>query len=351
MNATVESSVPELARGETSAPDSHPALRDRLIAAGLLIDTGENGLYGRNHVYEDILERLTELISSFAADQHPEVLRFPPAIPRKDFEDSEYLKNFPHLAGTIHAFCGDERDHRRLLQALDDTLADPDEERSDEWLNQQKPTHAVLTPAACYPVYPVVARRGPLPEDGLTIDVLSYCFRHEPSLDPTRMQMFRMREYVRIGSPDQVLAFRATWIERGRALARMLGLPAELDVANDPFFGRGGKIVADSQRVQELKFELLIPVTDPQRKTACLSFNYHMDHFGSIWKLRCADGAVAHSGCVAFGMERLTLAMLQHHGFDVDAWPADVRDALWGDARKRIAAELERCDRAARSGT
>jgi len=343
MKATTASFDPDAARGEAAAPDFRPALRERLIAAGLLVDTGENGLYGRNHVYEAIADGLTALITRMAADQHPEVLRFPPAVPRKDFEDSEYLKNFPHLAGTIHAFCGNERDHRRLLEALDDALADPGDERSEAWLGQQKPTRAVLTPAACYPVYPVVARRGPLPENGVTIDVLSYCFRHEPSVDPTRMQMFRMREYVRIGRPDDVLAFRATWIERGRALARMLRLPADLDIANDPFFGRGGKIVADSQRVQELKFELLIPVTDPQRKTACLSFNYHMDHFGSIWKLRCADGAVAHSGCVAFGMDRLTLALLQHHGFDVDAWPGDVRDALWGDARERVAAELAQC--------
>ena len=284
------------------------------------------------------------LITLLGADQHPEVLRFPPAVPRRDFEDSEYMKNFPQLAGTIHSFCGDERGHRRLLQALDDALADPGDERSDAWLDEQKPTRAVLTPAACYPVYPVVARRGPLPEQGLTVDVLSYCFRHEPSLDPTRMQMFRMREYVRIGSPDEVLAFRSMWVDRGRALARMLRLPAEIDVANDPFFGRGGKIVADSQRVQELKFELLIPVVDPQRKTACMSFNYSMDHFGTIWNLRCADGSVAHTGCAAFGMERITLALLQHHGVDVDAWPDDVRELLWGDTRARMTAELEHCE-------
>ncbi|MGF6546799.1 amino acid--[acyl-carrier-protein] ligase [Paraburkholderia youngii] len=341
MSVRVTSSLPNYAHGDAPISDAQLPLRDRLIAAGLLVDTGENGLYGHNHIYEGIVERLTWLISCMAADQHPEVLRFPPAVPRKDFEDSEYLNNFPHLAGTIHAFCGDERDHRRLLRALDDVVSDPGDERSDAWLAQQKPTRAVLTPAACYPVYPVIARRGPLPENGLTIDVLSYCFRHEPSLDPTRMQMFRMREYVRIGSPEDVQAFRATWIERGHALTGMLRLPSELDVANDPFFGRGGKIVADSQRAQQLKFELLIPVTDRHRKTACLSFNYHMDHFGRIWKLRCANGAVAHSACIAFGMERLALALLHHHGCDVEAWPDDVRELLWGNSRERIAAELE----------
>ena len=81
---------------------------------------------------------------------------------RHDFEDSEYLKSFPDLAGTIHAFQGNDRGHHRLLEALDKTLAVGDDERSDEWMDQQKPTRLVLTPAACYPVYPLIARRGKL---------------------------------------------------------------------------------------------------------------------------------------------------------------------------------------------
>jgi seryl-tRNA synthetase len=194
----------------------------------------------------------------------------------------------------------------------------------------------VLTPAACYPIYPVMARRGPLPADGRTIDVLSYCFRHEPSLDPARMQMFRQREYVRLGNPEQVMAFRQMWIDRGSLLVTLLNLPVDVDLANDPFFGRGGKIIADSQRAQALKFELLIPVANAESKTACLSFNYHMDHFGAIWKIECEDGSVAHTGCVGFGMERITLALFRHHGLDVNGWPDDVRALLWGDTKARI---------------
>ena len=76
-------------------------------------------------------------------------------------------------------------------------------------------------------------------------------------------------------------------------LVTLLQLPVDVDLANDPFFGRGGKIIADSQRAQALKFELLIPVANADSKTACLSFNYHMDHFGAIWKIECEDGSVA----------------------------------------------------------
>jgi len=322
-----------------ASADQPPAsgFRDELLAAGLLIDTGENGLYGRSQIFEEVVERLNVAITHLGADQDPEVLRFPPAMRRTDFEDSEYLKSFPDLAGTIHAFCGSELGHQRLLRALDEAISESDDERSDAWMAQQKPTRVVLTPAACYPVYPVMARRGPLPANGRTIDVLSYCYRHEPSLDPARMQMFRQREYVRLGNPQQVMAFRQMWIDRGSLLVSLLQLPVEVDLANDPFFGRGGKIIADSQRAQALKFELLIPVANPGSKTACLSFNYHMDHFGGIWKLVCDDGSVAHTGCVGFGMERLTLALFRHHGLDVHAWPHEVRALLWGETQTRVA--------------
>ncbi|KVK83886.1 hypothetical protein WJ47_21695 [Burkholderia ubonensis] len=296
-------------------------LRDALIDTGLLVSTGVQGLFGRSERFERVVEALDAYVTRLGADQHAEVLRFPPAMSRVEFERSEYMKSFPQLAGSVHAFSCGEHEHQRVLQALD---------CGEDWTDYQKPTYVVMTPAACYPVYPVIARGGPLPADGRLVDVFSYCFRHEPSLDPTRMQLFRMREYVRIGTPEQIVAFRQTWIERGTRMIETLRLPNAIDLANDPFFGRGGKILAHSQREQHLKFELLIPIEHDAGQTACLSFNYHMDHFALLWDIRTASGDIAHTGCVGFGLERLTLALFRHHGFDLDAWPADVRDTLWG---------------------
>ncbi|WP_066737683.1 amino acid--[acyl-carrier-protein] ligase [Cupriavidus sp. D384] len=306
----------------TSAPAAlAPTYLEQLLASGLLIETGVKGLYGRSAQFEAIADGLNLAISRIGADQQAEVLRFPPALGQQDFETSEYLKSFPQLAGTIHSFCGNDRAHRQLLARVED---------KQDWTDQQEFTGVVLTPAACYPIYPVIAKRGPLPQDGKVVDVLSYCYRHEPSLEPTRMQLFRQREYVCLGSPERIVAFRQLWMDRGQALGRALQLPVEVDVANDPFFGRGGKIVADSQRELKLKFELLIPVNDGAPPTACMSFNYHMDHFGALWHIGLADGGVAHTGCVGFGIERLTLALLKHHGLDPASWPQAVREALGG---------------------
>jgi seryl-tRNA synthetase len=296
------------------------AFRDALIDSGLLISMGVEGLLGRSGTFEGIVEAIDRYISSIGGGDGAEVMRFPPGISRQIFEESEYLKSFPQLAGTVHSFAGNDREHAALLAQL---------ESKEDWTHGQKATQVVLTPAACYPVYPTLAKRGPLSGKGALVDVFSYCFRHEPSVDPCRMQLFRMREYIRMGSPEQVQEFRSDWMKRGETMMSDLKLPVTLDVANDPFFGRPGRMLAANQREQALKFELLIPVTSQENPTACLSFNYHKDKFALNWKLRQASDEVAHTACVGFGMERITLALLKHHGLDPLRWPTAVRAKLW----------------------
>lgn len=295
--------------------------RKGLFAHRLLIETGVDGLYGRSGVFEDVIQRFDNLITSFGGGDGAEVVRFPPGMNRALFEKSGYLKSFPNLAGTIHAFNGNDKDHAALLEKLF---------AGEDWTYGQEATDIVLAPAACYPLYPTVAQLGALPEKGRLYDLQSYCFRREPSQDPARQQFFRMREYVRIGSPEQVTEFRQTWLDRGRELIGKLGVPFDVDVANDPFFGRAGRMLANNQRDQKLKFELLVPIESTEKPTACLSFNYHQDHFGNLWGISQHNGETAHTACVGFGMERVALALFKHHGFEVEKWPSPVRKALWG---------------------
>lgn len=293
---------------------------DRLFAKGVLIDTGVDGLYGRSGRFEDVIAGIERIVVALGGGDGAEVIRFPPGMARALFEKSGYLNSFPQLAGTVHAFDGKDRDHITLQEAV---------AAGRDWGEFQKMTDIVLSPAACYPLYPVIARRGPLPGGGALFDLQSYCFRHEPSKDPARMQFFRMREYVRMGSPDEVTEFRQIWLTRGEEMIKRLELPYHLDVANDPFFGRAGKLLANNQRDQRLKFELLVPIEGgAENPTACLSFNYHQDHFGTKWDLRQASGEVAHTACVGFGLERIALGLFKHHGLDVRAWPAGAREAL-----------------------
>ena len=143
------------------------------------------------------------------------------------------------------------------------------------------------------------------------------------------MQAFRVREFVRVGTPDVVVAWRDMWLERGVKIMKSLGLPAKSDVASDPFFGRGGKILAENQRAAKLKFEVLVPVISEEKPTACCSFNWHQDHFGQLFSIKTPDGAVANTACLGFGMERVCMALFKHHGFDPQKWPDKVREVLW----------------------
>ena len=82
-----------------------------LLENGVLIEMGVDGLYGRSGVFEDVVERFSQLVAAFGRDDKAEVIRFPPGMPRAQFESSGYMKSFPQLAGTIHSFEGNDRDH------------------------------------------------------------------------------------------------------------------------------------------------------------------------------------------------------------------------------------------------
>jgi hypothetical protein len=134
-----------------------------------------------------------------------------------------------------------------------------------------------------------------------------------------------MHEFVYLGDSDGAVAHRDLWLKRSANLLSGLGLAVEVVVANDPFFGRTGRILASSQRAETLKHEIVCAIHPGAQPTAIASANYHLDHFG----IESANGDVAHTACVGFGVERVTLALLRTHGLDPDTWPPGVRSHLW----------------------
>ncbi len=309
MNATMLAVPPELA---TSAADP----LDYLDV--LFHEMGSPGVYGRTALYEDVVDRVARLITRYR-EASTEVMRFPPVMDRGWLERSGYLKSFPNLLGCVCSLHGTESEINAAVSRFD---------AGGDWTLSLSPADLVLLPAACYPLYSIAARRGPVPPEGWRFDVAADCFRREPSRHLDRLQSFRMREYVCIGTAECVLSFRKRWMLRAQEIARDLGLSFRVDCASDAFFGRVGEMMAMSQKQQFLKFELLVPLRSEAQPTACMSFNYHRDHFGSAWGIVDSAGAPAHTACVAFGMDRLAVAMFHTHGKTIDNWPAAVRDSL-----------------------
>ncbi len=294
-------------------------LRDDLVRHGLLLESGVPGLYGRGAAFERVREGLDRELTRAFAGEKAEHIAFPPAIPRWQLESSGYLRSFPHLAGSVFSFRGTEPE-----AAEQDAIAHD----HGDWSRFQAMTQLALTPAACYPVYPALAARGPVVRPGITVDPgAAVIFRHEPSEDPTRWQFFHMRELVRAGDPEEVIEWRDGWLVRGLQFLRDLGLAVTTDVAADPFFGRSGKLLAASQREQALKYEIHLRIVEDQL-TALASFNCHQGHFATLFGLSFADGGLVHTACLGFGHERIVLGLLRTHGLDVDVWPAEVADRI-----------------------
>lgn len=297
--------------------DPYKAYQAELVEAGLLIPLGVRGLYGRSGLFEHIIDQFEHYVTRMGAHLNPEVMRFPPLFSRSHYEQIDHINNFPDLMGSVHTFLGKDKEHQELLRIFN---------QKEDWSRGLAASEVMMVPAACYPLYPTA--KGMLPAGGRVVDLKTFVFRHEPSDDPARMQIFRQREYVRLGTPDEALSHRNYWLERGKMMLESVGLPVEAVVANDPFFGRGGKVMKATQIEQVLKYELVVPICSTEKPTAISSCNYHLDHFGAAFGIRTADGQVAHTACIGFGLERITLALLKTHGFKVDAWPKPVRDIL-----------------------
>ncbi len=297
--------------------DPYKLYQEELVQAGLLIPSGVKGLYGRSGRFESVITAFEALVTREAAPLGADVVAFPPIFNRAHYCEINHIHNFPDLMGSVHSFMGKDKEHAEMIRKF---------QGGEDWTRDLEPSEVMMIPAACYPLYPSCT--GTLPEGGRLVDLQGYVFRHEPSDDPARMQIFRQREFVRLGTPEQAQAHRDAWLARGHDLLRSVGLPVEIVVANDPFFGRGGRMAKATQREQVLKHELVVPICSEANPTAVTSTNYHVDYFGHAFDIHTADGQPAHTACIGFGLERIALALFKVHGLDVAAWPATVRTRL-----------------------
>lgn len=288
-----------------------------LLDSGLLQDGGVAGVYHRSFTFERVVRGIEGFISAAARGEVNQQWFFSQLMAGSTLAKSGYLTSFPNLIGSVSSFTGGDSDAVALQEIVD---------ASGDWASSLSPTNLTLCSAACHPLYPLLASET-LPLDGQIHEVQAFCFRHEPSDDPARMQSFRQHEFVYVGTPEGALAHRDRWLDRGQMLLTQLGLSVNTVVANDPFFGRAGRLLAAGQREQELKYEITSPISSTV-PGAISSANYHQDHFGKSFNLIVNNGSFAHTACIGFGLERITLALLWTHGLNTDQWPRDVLEHL-----------------------
>src|SRR5581483_3857604 len=125
-----------------------PPSTDQLaeMEAVLFRPMGADGVRARTGLYEDVLNALAALITRYRPDA-AEVFRFPPVMSRAQLETSGYLKSFPNLLGCVCCLGGSEAD---ILGAVNGA-------GGRDWTESLGVADLVLTPASCYPIYPIAA--------------------------------------------------------------------------------------------------------------------------------------------------------------------------------------------------
>jgi seryl-tRNA synthetase len=294
-------------------------LREDLVDAGIVVDLGGPGLYAQGPEFVGVYRAFDALMDRTFADLAAEVWRFPAVEPKSLFERTDYVASFPQLTAALVAFGGGNSEHAELLRVREDGGC---------WEELFAPAGVLMSPAACHQLYGILA--GERLERGRTFDIHGACYRHEPSLDPLRMQAFHQHEYPFVGDAEDALAHRDAVGERMRDLLCDLGLGVVYEVSNDPFFGRAGRMLARNQLSAAAKYEFSCPVFGCDRPPVALgSANYHGTHFATEFSITGPDGGTASSSCVGLGMERVVVSLFALHGMSTSVWPNAVRALLW----------------------
>jgi seryl-tRNA synthetase len=282
------------------------------------------GMYTLGPVVTSLIEyfeqRFLELADVFSAKSY----RFPTLISAKLLDRVNYFKAFPHsLSFVTHL--------REDLDNIDQFAQHTHWE--GEALNTSKESfsqiEALLSPAVCYHWYFALADQQ-LKEDHLVGTAVGNCFRYESSnlTSLERLWNFTMREIIFIGRSDYVVEQREIGRQHMTHILEELGLAYRVENANDPFFIGEFRKQAAFQSAFQLKYEIRASLPFSGKTLAVGSYNYHQDFFGRHLNISLPDGSPIHTGCIAFGLERMAYAFLSQYGLKQAKWPAAVREGI-----------------------
>jgi len=256
----------------------------------------------------DLDARLDRAFLRLSARWNAAEYRFPPFIRAEHLDRLDYFRSFPHLATFPVALASEASNLRRFAETARGDAAE------GVALADVAPIHHVITPAACYHAY--VELEGRRLEGPVYLTTRATCCRREAHYELLERQWaFSMREIVCIGSESDVTAFLAEATARIDAWVERLDLGVAWQTAADPFFDPRRNPKYLYQKLEPVKHELVF-----DGRLAIGSTNFHRSYFGEAFRIRCA-GEPAHSGCVAFGIERWIAAFLQRFGASATRWP------------------------------
>lgn len=231
----------------------------------------------------------------------------PPFIDAAELAKVDYLQSFPHLA-TLPVAMENSRDNL-------EHFANCNQSNKDDRIHlaRESPVQSIMTPAACYHFY--IQLKDSTVDPPLFLTTRANCFRREKTYSPLKRQWsFSMREIVVIGLEDDVIAYLELMRKVISNFCNTFQIETRWVNATDPFFNPATNPKYLSQKLEPVKQELIF-----DEDLAICSTNYHRTYFSERFNIT-AGGQPAHSGCIAFGLERWIYAILSKWGTDPASW-------------------------------
>ena len=238
---------------------------------------------------------------------------FPVLYPIDNYEKGGYFETFPHYIMFQTTMKND-------LAVLDRFAQKGTQDKTI--FEEMKPPTLVLRHATCAPVYQFLSGSTIQRDVPQTYLVSGRCFRNEAgnAYELARLNEFNMKEYVFVGAPetcaDKVGQAKELW----HFWRDTFDLNCKVNTANDSFFASNYKKLQFFQVLGDSKQEFVCRLDNPDKEIAAASANFHRTHFSKPYNIRLDNGNFAYTACFAFGVERLTYALLCQKGLDVSKW-------------------------------
>lgn len=183
-----------------------------------------------------------------------------------------------------------------------------------------------ICPSCCYHCYEGM-ENWQLDPPGRCTTMTVPCHRYEGANHRTmsRLRAFTQRDVVWVGHPRFVMEGRSKAEELIVQWAREWELVGSFETANDMFFTQDYAVKASFQRQQQAKKELRLLIPAEKQSISVFSSNFHAMTFGKAFNITLS-GRPATSACVGWGYERWVFAIFSQFGFDINQWPARLRD-------------------------
>lgn len=297
----------------------------KLVESGSVVKMTD-GAYAYTGLFLQVYRYFCRKIDEFGKKHFNGIQEFEESVlyPVKEYETGHYFESFPqHIM-----FQTTMKSDAELLERFSKNGTNDSTIFSND--NMKRPEN-VVRHAACVPIYPML-KDAYIPADSPKYYLISgKCFRNEGAnvYELARLNEFYMKEFVCIGTLEQTLdmikSARALWEE----WIDTFNLNCTIETANDSFFASNYKKLKIFQILGDSKQEFRVYIPDGDFFCAVSSSNVHRTHFTKTYNIH-NDNSFCQSSCFAFGIERLSYALLSQKGVDIDKWDEATRKEIFG---------------------